>query len=632
MPSQNPAITEKIACKLNALPERPGCYLMKDEAGEVIYVGKALSLKNRVRSYFHGLHDPKTEAMLQYVADFDTVVVASEAEALILECNLIKQYQPYYNILLRDDKHYPYLCLTFSERFPRLIVARRTKNDGNKYFGPYASAGQMRHAMQLIRDIFPLRSCSEHRFKAGQRACLNAHIGRCLAPCEGRVSEEEYGWLALGVQQFLQGKTRELIRRVEQDMRQASADLRFEEAARLRDSLRALNEVQRQQQLDQRDMEGHYDVIAAAQGEGQAVVQVFFVRQGKVVGREHFFLSDALGGGEGKEARECTLLRRFLQEYYGGGEFMPRRLYCDPLPEDAELLQQIFAQRYGHKISILRPQRGDKLRLLKLVRQNAALTLEQHLNARERREQRAALGLEQLRQELDLTATPTRLECYDISHIQGSYIVGSMAVFLNGIPSPKHYRRFKIKTLSGSNDFAALQEVIERRVKRGRAEREERKQPLDFGNFPDLLVIDGGKGQLSAVCERLRELGETRLAVIALAKEHEEIFRPGFAAPLCLPYESPGLQILQNLRDEAHRFAVSYHRRLRGQGQTASVLDGAPGIGPARRQALLQCFGSLKAIRQAAMEELAAAPGMHKAAAVRLYDWLREPEQSSDHR
>ena len=626
MPTHPPLTTENIARKLNALPDLPGCYLMKDEAEKVIYVGKAISLKNRVRSYFHGAHDPKTAALVENIVDFDTVVVGSEADALILECNLIKEYRPYYNITLRDDKHYPYLCLTLSEQFPRLLVARRTKNDGNKYFGPYVSASQMRYAMKLIRDIFPLRTCSERSFRTGQRACLNAHIGRCLAPCEGRISVQEYARLAEGVQQFLQGKTYELIRQTEQHMQQASLDLRFEEAARLRDALRALNEVQHQQQLDQRDMEGYYDVIAAASREDLAVAQVFFVRQGKVVGREHFFLSDALTGVGEETKHQATLLRRFLQEYYGGSEFMPRRIYTDPLPEDALLLRQIFSRRFAHKVEIIRPQRGDKLRLIKLVQQNAQLTLDQHMNSRERREQRAAAGVEQLRLELGLQRAPARMECYDISHIQGAYMVGSMTVFLNGVPAPKHYRRFKIKTLEGSNDFAALQEVLERRVKRGQKEREERKQPPDFGNFPDLIVIDGGKGQLSAVCERLQELGETNLAVIALAKEQEEIFKPGCSLPLRLPYESPGLQILQSLRDEAHRFAVSYHRRLRGKGQTASALDAAPGIGEARQKSLLKCFGSLKAIRQAAQEELAAVPGMNKAAAAQLYAWLHEEQ------
>ena len=622
MPSQNLEITEHIAHKLAALPDLPGCYLMKDAAGAVIYVGKALSLKNRVRSYFHGSHDPKTAVLVENILDFETVVVGNEAEALILEGNLIKEYQPHFNIMLRDDKHYPYLCLTLSEQFPRLLVARRTKNDGNKYFGPYASAGRMRHALRIIRDIFPLRTCSGQSFKSGQRACLNAHIGRCLAPCEGRVSAAEYARLAEGVQHFLQGRTRELIRRIEQDMQQASLELRFEEAARLRDALCSLKEVQQQQQLDQRDVGGHYDMIATACAEQIAVAQVFFVRQGKVVGREHFFMSDALGVGEEQEAHTATLLRRFLQEYYGGGEFMPQRLYTDPLPEDSELLQQIFSRRYRHKTEFIRPRRGDKLRLLNLVKQNAQLMLDQYLNSRERREQRAAAGLEQLRLQLNLKRTPARLECYDISHIQGAYMVGAMAVFINGAASPKYYRRFKIKTLQGSNDFAALQEVIERRIKRGRAERAERKQPLDFGNLPDLMVIDGGKGQLSAVCERLEELGETDLAVIALAKEQEEIFQPACAAPLRLAYESPGLQLLQNLRDETHRFAITYHRHLRGQGQTASELDKAPGIGPARRNSLLQSFGSWPKIRQAAVEELAAAPGMNKAAAAKLYDWI----------
>jgi len=621
MTPQTNAIEENIARKLAALPENPGCYLMKDEAGAVIYVGKAVNLKNRVRSYFHGAHDPKTTALVENIADFDTVVVNSEADALILECNLIKEYQPYYNILLRDDKHYPYLCLTLSEDFPRLLVARRAKNDGNKYFGPYVGVSGMRHVMHIISKIFPLRSCSGRPWRPGQRACLNAHIGRCLAPCEGRVSEPEYARLVEGVQQFLQGKTRDLIRRFEQDMLLASEELRFEEAARLRDTLRNLQEVQAQQQIDKSGMGGNHDIIAAACAGGQAVVQVFFVRQGKVVGREHFFMSDALRPADDSAVHQATLLRRFLQEYYGGGEFMPRRVYSDPLPEDAELLQRIFSERFEHKVELLQPQRGDKLRLLRLVKQNAQLTLDQYLNSRERREERAAAGLEQLRQELGLRRAPTRMECYDISHIQGAYMVGAMAVFINGVAAPKHYRRFKIKTVQGSNDFAALQEVMERRWQRGLKEREANKQPFDFGNFPDLIVIDGGKGQLSAVCERLQAMN-AQPDIIALAKEQEEIFLPQRPDSLRLPYESPGLQILQSLRDETHRFAITYHRQLRGKGQVKSALDDIPGIGPARKKALLQTFGSLKAIKQAAVEELAATPGMNKAAAAKLYAQL----------
>ncbi|MCL1975664.1 MAG: excinuclease ABC subunit UvrC [Firmicutes bacterium] len=623
MPSFTTFAKDNIARKLSVLPDLPGCYLMKDQAGSVIYIGKALSLKKRVSSYFHGAHDPKTAALLENIVDFETVVVDSEADALILECNLIKEYQPYYNILLRDDKHYPYLCLTLSEPFPRLIVARRTKNDGNKYFGPYASAGQMRYAMRIIRDIFPLRTCLGQTFKVGQRACLNAHIGRCLAPCENRINSTDYGRITEGVQQFLQGKTKELLRRTEQDMLQASHDLRFEEAARLRDALSALNKVQHQQQLDQRDVKGYYDVIAIACGETLSVIQVFFVRQGKVVGREHFFMSNVLAYDTNDTEHIATLLRRFLQEYYGGGDFMPRYIYSEFLPEDSELLQQIFHDRYGHKVEIIKPQRGDKMRLIGLVKQNAQLTLDQHLNSRERKEQRAAAGLEQLRQELQLRHAPSRMECYDISHIQGAYMVGSMAVFINGVPTPKNYRRFKIKTLDSSNDFAALQEVIERRIKRGLAERRERKQPLDYGNFPDLVVIDGGKGQLSAVCLRLQELGEMNFDIIALAKEEEEIFMPHHLTAIRLPYESPGLQLLQGLRDEAHRFAITYHRKLRGKGQTASLLDMAPGIGPKRRASLLKSFGSIKAIQKAAVEELAAAPTMNKACAATLYEWLK---------
>lgn len=611
--------------KLQELPDLPGVYIMKDAGGSIIYVGKATSLKSRVRSYFQspaGL-SPKTIALVSKIADLETVVVDSPADALLLESNLIKEHRPYYNIRLKDDKHYPYLQLTLNEDYPRMLVARRAKNDGNLYFGPYSSPAAMNKTVMLIKNIFPLRTCSGKAWKKEQRACLNAHIGRCLAPCEGKISKEEYAELVEQVTLFLQGKTKALSKDIEKEMKEASAELRFEEAARLRDQLQALQEVQKQQVLDQSGKGGNYDLVAVAVKEEQCVVQVFFVRQGKVVGREHFFMLNA------EEGQEAVLLSRFLQEYYGDGTSAPPDIYCNHLPEEAGELAELFSAKAGRRISFSVPQRGDKKRLLNLVEKNADLVLFQTINSRERQEEKNARALEALRLELGLKSAPSRIECYDISHIQGSSTVGSMVVFINGVSAPKYYRRFRIKQVEGINDFASLQEVISRRWQRGLEERAKGLGSFDFGNFPDLMVIDGGLGQLSAVCEKLKELGAGKTAVISLAKRQEEVFIPGRSTPLLLPLDSPALQLLQRLRDEAHRFAITYHRNLRGKSQTASALDEIPGIGPKRRQSLLAVFGSLKAMQKASLDQLKHVPGMTDKAAKQLYDYLQGLQKSS---
>jgi excinuclease ABC subunit C len=613
-------MNDVIREKLKQLPEAPGCYLMKDEAGRIIYVGKAVNLKNRVRSYFHGSHDPKTARLVEKIVDLETVVVKSEAEALILEANLIKEHEPHYNILMRDDKHYPYLKLTMAEEFPRLLVARRARSDGSKYFGPYTTVGSIHKARELVQDIFSLRSCSGGDFSQNRRSCLNAHIGRCSAPCEGKISREDYAKIVEQVALFLQGKMPELIRQRKRQMDEAAAAMRFEEAARHRDALAVLISLASQQEIDSHSGQGNFDVISVVAAEGQSIVQIFFVRHGTVTSRDHFSLTGGERGGE------ALILRRFLQEYYGGGDRIPAELYVSQLPEDAAILEQALAASAGHKVRIAVPQRGNKLRLLRLVQENARLTLVNYLNTRERQEQRNSLALEELKEVLNLEASPRRIECYDISHIQGSDMVGSMVVFINGAATPKLYRHFRIKTLSGSNDFAALQEVLERRWKRGLAERELGKQPLDFGDLPELIVIDGGKGQLSAVIERLAEFPGKKPHIISLAKQFEEIYQPGNSEPLCLPHETQALQLLQRLRDEAHRFAITYHRRLRGKRQIMSLLDQAPGIGEQRRQSLLKTFGSLKSVNAASEEELAAAPLMNKKAAHDLFAFLHQDE------
>ena len=623
-------MNQVIAEKLKQLPDLPGCYLMKDAAGTVIYVGKAVNLKRRVSSYFRGSHDAKTELLVADIVDFETVVVDSEDEALILEANLVKRHMPRYNILLRDDKHYPYLRLTLNEDYPRLLIARRAKADGSRYFGPYPNAGGMHRAVEAILDIFPLRTCNGAVLKSGARACLNAHIGRCLAPCEGRISRDEYSALVNQVAQFLQGKSQELIKKEKQAMEQAAAELDFEQAARHRDRMSALQQLQEKRLLDTGTGRGDCDIIAAACGDDDAlredsagVVQVFFLRDGVVVSREHFFINHASAGGE------AQVMSRFIVDYYGGGDRAPALICCSVEPEDKDALEEMLSRQSGHKVTVSVPQRGDKKRLLGLVAENARIVLLNHLTSRLRREEKAAAGLEELRKTLDLPRTPARIECYDISHVQGTHMVGSMTVFTNGVSDPKQYRRFKIKTLDGSNDFAALQEVLERRWKHGMEDRAKGKSD-GFALFPDLLVIDGGKGQLSSVCRRLQEIGAAPSAIVSLAKREEEVFLPGRSAPVLLPRESEALHILQQIRDEAHRFAITFHRELRGKGQTKSLLDEAPGIGEKRRKSLLNSFGSLDGIKAATVDELAAAPGMNLRAAEELYGFLRQNNKAEE--
>ena len=623
-------MNKMIAEKLKQLPDLPGCYLMKDDTGTVIYVGKAVNLKRRVSSYFRGSHDPKTELLVADIADFETVVVDSEAEALILEANLVKRHMPHYNILLRDDKHYPYLRLTLNEEYPRLLIARRAATDGSRYFGPYPNAGAMHKAVEAILELFPLRSCNGATLKKGRRACLNAHIGRCSAPCEDKISREDYLALVDQVSHFLQGKSHELIKRERQAMEEAASVLDFEEAARHRDRAAALEQLQEKRLLDTGTGSGDYDVIAAACGnedglndDNTSVVQVFFLRDGVVVSREHFFLNHGSLGGE------AEVLSRFIIDYYGGGDRAPGLICCSAAPEDKAALEELLSSQCGHKVTISVPQRGDKKRLLGLVAENARIVLLNHLTSRLRREEKAAAGLEELRRVLELPRTPSRIECYDISHVQGTHMVGSMTVFTNGVADPKQYRRFKIKTLDGSNDFAALQEVLERRWKHGLEDRTQGKND-GFALFPDLLVIDGGKGQLSSVCQRLKEIGAEPAAIVSLAKREEEVFLPGRSQSVLLPRDSEALHILQQIRDEAHRFAITFHRELRGKDQTRSLLDEAPGIGEKRRTSLLKSFGSVDGVKAATIDQLAAAPGMNTRAATELYEYLRQLEKEEE--
>jgi excinuclease ABC subunit C len=614
--------------QLQLLPDQPGVYLFRNAAGEILYVGKAISLRNRVRSYFQagrGL-EGKVQVMVGQVAAIEHIVTDSEVEALVLEANLIKQHRPKYNIRLRDDKHYPYLRVDVRGFWPRLELVRSVRPDGARYFGPFPHSSAVWETMHVLRRVFPYRSCSDRRVRTGPD-CLYRHIHRCLAPCVGACGEAEYRTMIGELVDFLDGKAGPVLQRLEERMHAAAEALRFEEAAELRDRLAALRTVLERQKIATAEL-AERDVVALARAGDEAAVQVFFVRQGKVAGREGFLLTGTEGRADGE------VLLAFLEQYYAGGAVVPRELLLPcPLPAAEEAaLAAALAQRRGGPVRLRVPRRGEKRQLVELVRKNAEEYLAEERWRRERSREAAAAALDELAAVLGLPAPPQRIECFDISHSQGSLTVGAMAVFVAGAPKRSDYRRFRVRTVPGGNDdFLAMQEVLGRRFRRGLRERaaaaaRAEGDVSDLGGFaalPDLLLIDGGRGQLSHALAVLEELGlRQRIPTFALAKEHEWLFLPDRAEPVVLPRTSPGLRLLQRLRDETHRFAVTYHRGLRGKRGLASLLEEAPGIGPARRKALLQRFPSLDAIRAASVEELAAVPGMTRPAAEDLLAYL----------
>jgi excinuclease ABC subunit C len=611
-----PSVAEKLAL----LPDRPGVYLFRDAAGHILYVGKAVSLKSRVRSYFQagrGL-EGKVQAMVAQVADLEHIVTDSEVEALILESDLIKQHRPKYNIRLRDDKQYPFLRVGVGEPWPRLELVRRTRSDGARYFGPFPHSSAVWETMHTLRRVFPYRSCSDRRLARGE-ACLYHHIHRCLAPCIGACTPQAYGAMIGELAQFLEGRGEAVLHRLEARMHEAAEAERFEEAADVRDRLLALRSVLEKQKIASLEAADR-DVVALARAKADAAVQVFFVRQGRIAGRDGFMLAGADGLGDGE------VLGAFLKQYYGGGAAVPREVLLAAEPEDAAAITAWLGQRRGGPVRLRVPRRGDKRRLVELVASNAAEVLQGEQWRRERSRAAAEAALAELQEALDLPARPERIECFDISHIQGCQQVGAMAVFEGGVPCRADYRRFRIRTVDGSDDFRCLQEVLSRRFRRGLAERREAAsadgEVAGFARLPDLIVIDGGRGQLSHGREVLRELGLERIPTFGLAKENEWLFAEGSAEPVVLPRTSPALHLLQRLRDETHRFAVTYHRQLRGKASVASLLEEVPGIGPARRKALLKQFGSLEALRGATVDDLAAVPGMSRPAAEELASHL----------
>lgn len=617
------APSERLRGQIEALPARPGVYLMRDARGEVIYVGKAARLRDRVRSYFGSPRslEPKTRALRAEIADFEYIVCANAGEALILEATLIKRHQPFFNIRLKDDKRYPYLRIDVQNPWPRVAITRRIGKDGARYFGPYASAGSVRSTLDLLKKLFPYRSCTKEITGRDPRPCLDYYIKRCIAPCTSYCTEEEYAEVIAQIILFLEGKSGDVLDRLRGGMEAAAGALDYERAAMLRDQMRAIERTVERQMLSTTKRE-ELDVYGLAREGDRACVQVFFVRGTQMTGRDHFVLEGVTG--ESDEAALGSL----LQQYYESAQSIPRLVAVPADPEGREALEAMLSEKRGARVEIRVARRGEKRRLVEMAQENAAEALTT-LKARWLSDRtKTATALDELREELSLPDVPRRIECYDNSNIQGTSPVAGMVVFLDGRPAPRQYRKFRIKTVEGADDFATMREVLRRRFKRaaGRIERRaletgETDASADDGDawdLPDLVIVDGGKGQLRAAAEVMRELGVYDIPAVGLAKRHEELFAPGEDAPIILPRGSEALYLVQRVRDEAHRFAVAYHRRVRGKAATASALDSVPGVGPRRKRALLRKFGSLKAVREAAVDDIASTPGYTRALAERV--------------
>lgn len=597
-------MNQAIADTLAVLPEAPGVYIMHDSTGKVIYVGKAVILKNRVRSYFRKStqSSPKVRAINAHVASIETIVTASEMEALILECNLIKKYRPRYNIDLKDDKTYPYLKITVEEAYPRIVLTRRVLQDGAKYYGPFADAGALRDTMKLIRTMFPLRHCRNMNVK---RPCLQYHLHRCLAPCTGKVPLTEYRKLVDQVLLLMDGKVGELKKDLTEKMLQASEAMEYEKAAHYRDSLQSLERLEEKQKATTEG--GDRDVIGLASDETGVCVQVFFVRGGKILGRDSFFLDQEVGepGGD--------ILSDFMKQYYTKQHQPPKEVLVSQELTDSDrvLLGQYLSTLAEKTVNLLVPQRGLKHDLVLMAVNNAKKNLEERLRRGHASLKTDLDAAEELQKALGLSQPLERMDCFDISHNQGRETVASMVVFRNGSPSKKDYRRYKLRSTEGKpDDFKSMQEVVYRRYK-------------DLEDLPSLIIIDGGKGQLSSALEVIRGLGISDVPVIGLAKREEEIFKEGEHTSILLDKMSPSLHLIQHIRDEAHRFAITYHRKRLGKRNLVSVLDHLEGIGPKRREALWKRFGTLDAMKQASLEDLAAVEGMNKSAAEKVYAFLQ---------
>ena len=604
--------------QLKALPQKTGVYLFKDTSGNVIYVGKATNLYYRIKSYFGTPHalSSKIQRMVARVSSFEFFITDSEQEALILECNLIKKHHPRYNVRLKDDKTYPYLKINIQDDWARVYVTRRVDEDGSRYFGPFASAGSVRKTLDLLQRLFPFRSCKRAINGTDRRPCLEYDIHRCAGPCIGAISRDEYREIINEVVMFLEGKQESVVKELRRRMAGASERLEFERAAVLRDQIRAVEMVTERQKISSTDRRDQ-DVIALAKSGDQAYLEVFFIRGGRLIERDHFMVQGANDEEPGR------IMASFVNQFYHSATYVPPVIMLQHRPDDILLLQRCLASKRGQnrtRVSLVVPQRGEKRKLVDMVAENARQGLEQ-LRVKQLAEPGAnAAAIEKLGDALRLIRVPSRVECYDISDIRGTSAVGSMVVFQEGQPVKAHYRRFRIKMVGGADDYAMIKEVLRRRFKR--AEGFKNTDTSGWTIVPDLVLIDGGKGHLNAAGEAMREMGVEFIPVASIAKENEELFRPGIADSIMLHPTSPALYLVQRIRDEAHRFAIGYHRRVRRSEAMASALDKIPGIGPKRKRALLQKFGSVRAIKEAPIEEMAAVVGMTQSLAQRVKESL----------
>jgi excinuclease ABC subunit C len=585
---------------------------MKDSGGKIIYVGKAINLRNRVRSYFHNSaqHHTRTQKLVAKIADIEWIVVDSELEALILEMNLIKKYRPHYNVRLKDDKRYPYIKVHWGDPFPKVTVTRQMLQDGSRYFGPYTSVWAVHQTLDVLRRIFPYLTCDRVITGKDKRACLYYDIKLCTAPCIGVIDQDNYRQMIDDLCQFLMGRTQPIVSRLQIQMEKAAEDLKFEQAATIRDQLKAIETVVERQKVISSDYIDS-DVIAMARSNGEACVQVFFIRSGKLIGREYFLLEGT------EETPDAGVMGEFIKQFYDQAPNVPPQVLLPHEVEEAQIIRQWLRQRsQDEKVEILVPHQGQQQELIQMAAENAAETLAALQAQWEADRHRQTQALNELQETLNLSKPPNRIECYDISNTQGTAAVGSMVVFEQGIPKKKHYRHFNIRSVVGPDDFASMQEVLTRRFNRWKVDQEAKKTPgkktdQSFGLLPDLLLVDGGKGQLSRAITVLEDFGfQGKIPVAGLAKENEELFIPGQSTSIILPRHSQGLYLIQRIRDEAHRFAITSHRRLRTKKGLASRLDAIPGIGPARRKLLLNHFGSIYDIQQATLEELTAVSGI----------------------
>jgi excinuclease ABC subunit C len=611
-PEPPPSWHARLEQKLKLVPRRPGVYIMRDGGGRILYIGKAKLLPARVRSYFRGeAPDARLQALRERIRDFDYVVTATEAEALVLEANLVKAHAPKFNVELKDDKKYPFLRVDVTHEFPRLEVTRNVRADGARYYGPYTRVKDMRHMLRSLRRLFPLRSCGDRRLERGGRECLFFFIDMCRAPCTGRIDAGAYAAIVEGLGAFLEGRGGDVVGEWEERMRALAAELRFEESAQLRDDiawLEQLRDPQRMTDLQRPDL----DVVALAARGNHALAAVFSHREGKVVGTWRIEVGRAAEAGAGE------IMASVLARHYQARAQVPPLVLCDPLPADREVLEGWLTSRAGRRVRVTRAVRGEKARLARAARENAELALEEAELMAAGRERRLKSSAYALQEALGLAQPPVRIEGYDISTLQGRQAVGAQVVFRDGSPYKGGYRRYRIRTVAGQDDFAMLGEVLVRRARHF-------DDPGD--GAPDLILIDGGRGQVNRAAEVLRDAGRAGIPLIGLAKREEEIFRPGEEVPLRLPRSSPALQLLQRVRDEAHRFAVGYHREVRSRALVRDPLAGVTGLGARRRQALLDRFGSLGALARASLEEMTEVPGIGPGLAGRVQDALRQGPQ-----